>query len=318
MKIAVLYTGELRTIKKTIDYFLNNVLNLHDCSVFASIQASSYGQNLDKNEYESFIKNKLGDRLKILKWIDKENKEYQNITNEIINNLNLYNLDNRGLKYLKQNINYNRLKETENVKNYLKTSGTLIEHYQIHQSYLSMKEYENVNNMKFDYVMRFRTDTILFQKLNLDIFNFSKESFNEKVNLYKSENKSELINKIINSYTFPDFIDQNRKIIKNNIEDIYEYLKCQNFVFVIRQNLIYITRRDNMDIISNIIFEYAKKGYELEPSHFWNAENQFRSICLRNNIDLFNFENESSQESFFNFNKDTIIDSKTLYGIIRT
>ena len=51
MKIAILYTGELRTIKKTIDYFINNILNFYDCSVFASLQGSSYGQILNKNEY---------------------------------------------------------------------------------------------------------------------------------------------------------------------------------------------------------------------------------------------------------------------------
>jgi hypothetical protein len=112
MKIAILYTGELRTIKKTIDYFINNILNLYDCSVFASLQGSSYGQILNKNEYTNFIQDKLGDKLKSLKWIDKENIEYQHISNNILNNFNFYNLDNRGLNHLKQNINYNRLKET--------------------------------------------------------------------------------------------------------------------------------------------------------------------------------------------------------------
>ena len=43
-----------------------------------------------------------------------------------------------------------------------------------------MKEFENENNLRFDYVMRFRTDTILFKKLNLDIFNFSKENLHRK------------------------------------------------------------------------------------------------------------------------------------------
>lgn len=227
-------------------------------------------------------------------------------------------MDHRGLNYLKQKIDYNRVKETENIKNYLKSSGTLIEHFQIYQSYLSMIEFENVNNLKFDYVMRFRTDTILFKKLNLDIFNFSKESFNKKLSLYQSENILDTTNKIINSYIFPDFINQNKKIIKNEIRNIFEYLKNEKFVFVIRANLIYITKRDNMDIISNIINEYAKKGHELEPSHYWNAENQFRSICLRNGIDMFNFENESGQECFYNFDKDSFVDDKTIYGIIRS
>ena len=318
MKIAILYTGELRTIKKTIDYFVNNILELYDCSVFASLQASSYGQKLSENEYSTFIKDKLGIRLKSLNWIDKENKEYINISNNILNNLNIYNLDSRSIRYLKQNIDFNRLKETENIKTYLKSSGTLIEHFQIYQSYLSMIEFENVNNIKFDYVMRFRTDTILFKKLNLGIFNFSKENFDKKLSLYQSADILDTANKIINSFIFPELINQNRKIIKSEIKYIFEYLKKQKFVLVIRANLIYITNRENIDTISNIINEYAKKGHELEPSHYWNAENQFRSICIRNNIDMFNFENESDQEFFFNFDKDTFVDDKTIFGIIRS
>ena len=313
MKIAILYTGELRTIKKTIDYFIKNVLNHYDCSIFASIQGTSYGQKLDENEYTNFLKDKVGNKLKTLKWIDKENRDYINISNNILNNFNFYNLDQRGINYLKQKIDYNRVRETESIKHYLKTSGTLIEHFQIYQSYISMKEFENENNLRFDYVMRFRTDTILFKKLNLDIFNFSKENFDKKLSLYQSENIIDTANKIINSYILPDFINQNHKL--SEIKDVYEYLKKQKFVFVIRANLIYITTRQNMDIISNIIHEYTQKG---EEYHFWNAENQFRSICLRNDIDILNFDNESGQESFYNFDKDTFVDDKTIYGIIRS
>ena len=315
MKIAILYTGELRTIKKTIDYFIKNVLNHYDCSIFASIQGTSYGQKLDENEYTNFLKDKVGNKLKTLKWIDKENRDYINISNNILNNFNFYNLDQRGINYLKQKIDYNRVRETESIKHYLKTSGTLIEHFQIYQSYISMKEFENENNLRFDYVMRFRTDTILFKKLNLDIFNFSKESFNKKLSLYQTENILDTTNKIINSYIFPDFINQNKKIIKTEIRNIFEYLKNDKFVFVIRANLIYITTRQNIDKISNIINEYSSKG---EEYHYWNAENQFRSICLRNNIDMFNFENESGQECFYNFDKDSFVDNKTIYGIIRS
>ena len=318
MKIAILYTGELRTIKKTIDYFIKNVLNHYDCSIFASIQGTSYGQKLDENEYTNFLKDKVGNKLKTLKWIDKENRDYINISNNILNNFNFYNLDQRGINYLKQKIDYNRVRETESIKHYLKTSGTLIEHFQIYQSYISMKEFENENNLIFDYVMRFRTDTILFKKLNLDIFNFSKENFDKKLSLYQSVDILDTSNKIINSFIFPELINQNRKIIKSEIKYIFEYLKKQKFVLVIRANLIYITNRENIDTISNIINEYAKKGHELEPSHYWNAENQFRSICIRNNIDMFNFENESDQEFFFNFDKDSFVDDKTIFGIIRS
>jgi hypothetical protein len=179
-----------------------------------------------------------------------------------------------------------------------------------------MKEFENNNNMKFDYVMRFRTDTILFKKLNLDIFTLSENILNEKINLFK-ENKLEK-NEVINSLIFPEFLNQNRKIIKTEIQDIYEYIIKKEFVLVIRANLIYITKRSNIDHIVNIIHKYAKKGHELEPSYYWNAENQFRNICLENKIDLLNFENESNQESFYNFNEETKIDEKTIYGIIRS
>ena len=33
---------------------------------------------------------------------------------------------------------------------------------------------------------------------------------------------------------------------------------------------------------------------------------------------MFNFENESDQEFFFNFDKDSFVDDKTIFGIIRS
>jgi hypothetical protein len=55
MKVAVLFTGALRTIKKTMRYFKQNVLLNSDVDVFASVQ------NL---EWESWIRAALGEHLR--------------------------------------------------------------------------------------------------------------------------------------------------------------------------------------------------------------------------------------------------------------
>lgn len=60
--------------------------------------------------------------------------------------------------------------------NYLRNSGSMIEYYQMYLAYKSLEEYENNNNIQYDYVLRFRTDTVIKDKLDFDImFDFDRD-----------------------------------------------------------------------------------------------------------------------------------------------
>ena len=81
MRIAVIYTGEVRTIETSIDKFKENVLLNDGMHVFAILQSDN------QTYYENLIKSKIGDNLKYINWLDKNNNEWINIKNNSLNNI---------------------------------------------------------------------------------------------------------------------------------------------------------------------------------------------------------------------------------------
>jgi len=54
----------------------------------------------------------------------------------------------------------------------------MIEYYQMYLAYKQIELYENNNNFKYDYILRFRPDTVLKNKLHL---NFTDENYIKKL-----------------------------------------------------------------------------------------------------------------------------------------
>jgi len=65
MRLAVLFTGALRTIKKTMRYFKQNVLLSPDVCVFACIQNDTSQPN---SEWETWLREQMGANLKAIHW----------------------------------------------------------------------------------------------------------------------------------------------------------------------------------------------------------------------------------------------------------
>ena len=116
MKVAIIYVGTLRTIKKTMKYFKKNVQN---ADVFACLQNDT---DILDSEYELWIKSELGDHLKSIKWF-KIDDDFIKHRDKIINNMNI----------------------SSSVSNYLKNSGSIIEYYQLQLAYMNMVSYERNN-----------------------------------------------------------------------------------------------------------------------------------------------------------------------------
>jgi hypothetical protein len=58
---------------------------------------------------------------------------------------------------------------------YLHSSGTVIQYYQVWKAWQLILEYERNNNMRFDVVIRCRTDSILTERLDLSLPYFGSE-----------------------------------------------------------------------------------------------------------------------------------------------
>ena len=122
IRIAIFYTGLVRTLQSTIPYiveFLNkeNYQNNYEFGFFCSLQSSSFEEQWSVNQllYANF-----GNKIKSISWINKENENWINLSNALIKNIDI----------------------NDYWKSYLQSSGSMIEYYQMYNSYINMKSYE--------------------------------------------------------------------------------------------------------------------------------------------------------------------------------
>ena len=98
MRLAILYTGELRTIEKVIPYFKENVLNCSsselEIDVFATWQCN---HKPDEPKYEDLIRQYMGEHLKSLKWFEKNNHIWINMRETLLDNMNISNRASRPI-----------------------------------------------------------------------------------------------------------------------------------------------------------------------------------------------------------------------------
>lgn len=289
VKIAILYTGEARTIETTISHFKQNVLLNENYHVFAVIQSN------DTEFHNRLISENIGENLKSLEFYDNNNSEWENI---------------RETQLKKMVISEVWCKELcEEWQNYLINSGSMIEYYQMHLAYKSLEKYENDNNIEYDFVLRIRTDVVIKDSFNFDIilnknyitnllykikeffnsetlitdeilYTFMNIFYNEKRLLYDNLNFS---NKIISE----DF-KQLLEIKEENefIEKLLSYLLKGEYIITMRNNIVYFVNRKLMTSLNKLGITYG--DYNLGNNDYWfNAESQLENICAINNIDFF-------------------------------
>jgi hypothetical protein len=128
MKIAILYTGQLRTIHKTLPFFRENILLNDDVHVFATLEGEPFDIELDN--------------FKSIKFLNPH--DFVNIRDGLLINMNTHPLN----------------------KEYLKNSGSMIEYYQSYLSYLDLVKYEKLHGIEYDFVVRMRCDVIFTKPLN--------------------------------------------------------------------------------------------------------------------------------------------------------
>lgn len=290
MKIAILYTGELRTVEKTIEYFKQNILLTSDVHVFAVVQ-SEY-----ESKYEKFLHTQMKSHLKSLKWFRKKDtlwielREYLLI--QIANTVD------------------------DNYKNYLRKSGSMIEYYQLYLAYIQMYEYEKLTGEVYDYVVRMRPDVIITKMLCFDWIDWTVDSIKMKFSHIKFVNTDEKICWIMNS-----LIDSSRQhdignytiTISNDLlltdlrkkytdQKLIDYIKNGNYIITLRKNVLYIVKRKLFSPLSSLGYTY---GLHLDEDPNWiSAESQLIHILLENNITIFNSNTLCEHACILNYNKD--------------
>ena len=226
----------------------------------------------------------------------------------------------------------------------MRNSGSMIEYYQMNLAYNCMNTYEQDNNIKYDYVIRFRTDTVLKDPINFNWMNYDNEqikkilyNIKEKykfeniisrevldifMNVFYNEKRIDYCININNNIT-SDFFNLIYHEDENNfINELNNYVKNGIFVISLRVNVIYFMKRELMDIINVLGLNYGNYIYK-NDDYWFNAECQLVQICIENNIDFFTSTSDLEDKSLYEynelnyFNNSELVDDKFSFLIKR-
>jgi hypothetical protein len=305
MNIAIFYTGEARTIETTIHLFKKNVLLNNNYHVFAILQSN----NIDL--HDKIIKETIGDNIKNIHWFDKNDQEWLQIKEKQLNKIDIPN----------------------NWKNYLSNSGSMVEHYQMYLAYKLLEKYENENNFHYDYVFRFRTDTVIKDCIDFENFHFEKSYIHYLLHKIKDFlNIDTIISQKVLDIFMVTFYNEKRiyyndlfiskysnnscnKLLEIENEEVFidslvNYLKNGNYIIAFRENVIYFVKRNLMTNIHVLGITYG--NYKIDDDYWFNAESQFKSICIDNNIDFFSSTTSLEGKSLYEYNYNNYFENENL------
>ena len=317
MRVAIMYTGSLRTIKKAMQFFKKNVLLHADVHVFACVQNDT---TLSESEHESWLYSELGDHLKSVEWFNlAKHPDLVARRDDLLSTMNI----------------------NEHTSNYLKNSGSMIEYYQMQLAYIKMVHFER-RNTKYDYIIRVRTDTIYAKPIDFHWLHWT----DSEVDLRVEQIKQELVKynielsdynivhyfmtTIISDTLIPNMSNITSKttsvnsINYTNGKNLNDYIKNGSYILTLRKNLLYIVKRDLFYTIPSLGSMYGLM-YGPEPDgYWWNSESQFEALCYRSNITIHDYSTVFDENSLYNYEEKiyfdldyNIVNHYMLYCIIR-
>jgi hypothetical protein len=329
MNIAILYTGETRTIEKTINIFKKHVLegtsdvsiNIH---VFAVLQGSS--------AIEPIIRETIGEHLKSLEWFDRADTTWKSVQKRLLDTMPV---DPRW-------------------KSYLENSGSMIEYYQLYLAYSNMCMVELSTNTAYDFVMRIRPDIIINKPIDFSIFLQNAKTYCANVNLMERIRtnmelyhntpitKHEiylLMNSLLDSGRdkymthkhsnapmetyYNENTDVNDLCTNFSYDALAKYIRSGKYVISFRKNVVYLANRTCFERIAGLGMMYGM--HRMQGSERWfDAESQFETACIAGGFAVFNSTTTLEDKSLYEYDSsnyfeggDVKSDSAFLFFICR-
>lgn len=323
---AVIFTGALRTIKKTIKYFKENVLeasinNNINVDIFMCIQNDS---SQSEEDWNVWFTEQMGDHIVSVEWFSLE-KHPEWITHRETQ-LKHINIDNAW-------------------KNYLRSSGSMIEYFQLQLAYMAMCQHEQVKNIKYEYVVRARTDSIYAKPVDFHWLNWTEEQVTERMASVKRELESSGIETtpknlvmyfmctIVSDDTIPnsknilaDFCPNITDSILSNMDTFYDYIRNGRYILTFRKNNLYIVKRSLFHLIPTLGTMYGFMRSPIADDYWFNAEGQFRDACYYSCVSIFDYNTLLEDKSVLSanvwnetdfFNGDLLVNPYMVYCVVR-
>jgi hypothetical protein len=323
MRIAVLYTGALRTIKGTIEFFKKNVLHANPqntVDVFATIQNDSTQTD---EEWEKYITHHLQTNLKSLTWFDKNSTAWTTLRENLLTPMQI----------------------SDRWKDYLRTSGSMIEYYQMSKCYEAMEQAESATPpSRYDYIIRCRTDTVIAKPIDFNWLELTSADIisrlyqiNKHLNIAEGElkdheeNTKKIIKCFFNTLYHPDmagdeWLSRHKDFTYHSVlhsthfkpithfdpsstepfvEKLKDFIQKENYILVLRANIFYICKRDYFNNIAKLGYDYGKYPPSNAQDEYWfNAESQFQKSCTASNLSFFSYETNFEGSSLYAYNHE--------------
>lgn len=317
MNICVLYTGALRTIRKTMVYLKKNILLNENVHIFACLQNDT---SLSDEEQTEWIRSELKNHLKSLHWFQL--KDYPSWVQWRDNSVNTFPI-------------------TDQWKQYLLQSGSMLEYFQLYLAYDKMCEYERLTRQAYGYIVRMRPDNMLAKPLDFHWLNWTDEQVESRLERIRQVQNVDKTNAstihLFMTSLFDDVIIENLpQVISNSIwcernripikaYEVNNYLKTGSYILTIRKNNIYIVRRNLFHLIPGLAYLYGSlRAPHTEPGYWTNSESQFESACYYSGLNIHDYNTLFENMSLYQYDSrryfDTdgnIINKYMVYCLVR-
>ena len=299
MRIAVLYTGETRTIQKTLPYFQQAILR-PNVDVFAVIQSN------DREHTESLLPT-----LKSLQWFERDDVVWTTIRDRLLDTMNI----------------------DDGTKRYLRTSGSMIEYYQLHLAYQAMVREEGRSGISYDYILRCRTDVVFTKPFDFAWTELSKQELRDRIQCIQTHHgessvSTKTLTSCMNSLPwfkriYSDFclntcIPAEDLAFPTEDEDAFlaklqDYIQNGRYVITLRENVAYAIKRDLATLFLPAIgVMYGMLKSPHDGVYWWNAESQFRAFCAQNKISIFDSCTSKEGSSLYAYDEATFFENSAL------
>ena len=302
MKVAIILTGALRTIKKTIPYFKKHLL-LQPTDIYICVQNDTQES---EETWNAWFKEELGKEE-----LGKEELCKKDIDIKSITWFSLYTykdwVGHREL--LLQNM---RIDQTW--KDYLRRSGSMIEYFQLQLAYMKMTDYEHYNRFEYDYLIRARTDSIYTKPIDFHWLHWTPSDVAERIEIVKEELR---LSKISEELLFPYFMSTivSDDVIPNiqyihagyypyqgfvdplDLLSLHTYIKEGRYILTFRKNNLYIVRRNLFHLIPSLGTMYGQFKSLYSDQWWFNAEGQFTSVCYHAMLNTHDYNTDFEDRS---------------------
>jgi len=326
MKTAVLFTGALRTVKKTVRYLKQHLLLHPEVHVFACLQNTTS----DTTEmWNVWFRTVLGSHCISITWMDQTViSQWEPQRERLLHSMSI----------------------SENWKNYLRNSGSMIEYVQLQYAYLAMCNYEQLLGFQYDYVIRARTDTVIAKPMDFHWLRWTDAEVEQRMNTIRQKLVEEgmdsgptsVFSYFMSTVLSDDVIPNLKQLLvaylpshhasKSDVpstsQQMMKYLRKGKYILTMRKNLIYVVRRSFFHMIPALASLYGTFRSPYSDDCWFNAECQFQGACYYSGLSSHEYstafeelpieQREAWNERDYFDEEFNCVHSHMLYCVVRT